>query len=64
MRPRLSLAAVWLIFCALAAGTAAAQSPFAGTWKLNQEKSQMTGDLLKFGPAAGDAMELTAAGTT
>ena len=64
MRSRLSLAAFWLFTCVLAASTAAAQSPFAGTWKLNQEKSQMTGDLLKFGPAAGDAMELTAAGTT
>ena len=53
-------------FCiALAtAGTAAAQNPFAGTWKLNQDKSQLAGDTMKFGPAAGDAIELTAGGVT
>ncbi len=44
--------------------TAAAQNPFAGTWKLNQEKSQLAGDTMKFGPAEGDAIELTAGGVT
>lgn len=49
---------VWLA----AAGTAVAQNPFAGTWKLNQEKSQLAGDTMKFGPAASDAIELRAGG--
>jgi hypothetical protein len=60
---RFIFATIWL-FTSLAAGTAAAQNPFAGTWKLNQEKSQMAGEMLKFGPAADDAMELTAGGLT
>jgi hypothetical protein len=60
---RLVFAAIWL-FLPLAATTAAAQNPFVGTWKLNQEKSQLAGDLMKFGPAAGDAIEQTAGGIT
>ena len=40
------------------------KTPFAGTWKLNQEKSQLAGDTMKFGPAEGQAMELTAGGTS
>ena len=58
------LATVWLFLSLAAAGTAAAQNPFVGTWKLNQEKSQLTGDTLKFGPAAGEAIELKAGGIT
>jgi hypothetical protein len=58
------LATVWLFLWLAAAGTAAAQNPFVGTWKLNQEKSQLTGDTLKFGPAAGEAIELKAGGTS
>jgi hypothetical protein len=58
------LATVWLFLSLVAAGTAAAQNPFVGTWKLNQEKSQLTGDTLKFGPAAGEAIELKAGGIT
>jgi hypothetical protein len=59
---RFLFTALWL--SAAMAGTAVAQSPFAGTWKLNQELSQLGGDTLKFGPAEGQAMELTAGGTT
>ena len=60
MRPRRSLfAAAGLLACVAAASTATAQSPFSGTWKLNQEKSHLAGDILKFGPAQGNAMELT-----
>ena len=44
---------LWLFLHCAAAATAAAQNPFAGTWKLNQEKSQLAGDTMKFGPAAG-----------
>jgi hypothetical protein len=57
------LATVWL-FLSLAAGTAAAQNPFVGTWQLDQEKSQLAGDTMKFGPAAGDAIELAAGAIT
>lgn len=61
---RCLLATVWLFLSLAAGGTAAAQNPFVGTWKLNQEKSQLAGDTMKFGPAAGDAVELTAGGMT
>jgi hypothetical protein len=63
MRPgqRLS-AAVWFFLLLLTAASAAAQNPFAGTWKLDQEKSQLAGDTMKFGPAEGNAIELTAGG--
>ena len=64
MQFRLSLAALWLFTSICAAGTASAQNPFAGTWKLNQEKSRMTGDIIRFGPAADDSMELTRDGVT
>lgn len=45
------------------ASFAAAQNPFVGVWKLNQEKSHLAGDTMTFGPAAGDAIELKAGGT-
>ncbi len=65
MRPGRFLSGIIFLFITLAtAATAAAQNPFAGTWKLNQEKSQLAGDTMKFGPAAGDSMELTAGGVT
>jgi hypothetical protein len=65
MRPRQVLSVmIWLLLSIAAAGTAAAQGPFVGTWKLNQEKSQMTGDIMKFGPAEGQAIQLSARGTT
>jgi hypothetical protein len=65
MRPgRFLSAAFWLLITVVATGTAVAQNPFAGTWKLNQEKSQLAGDTLKFSPAEGQAMELTAGGTS
>lgn len=62
MQTRYSLAAFCLLTSLCAAHTAAAQSPFAGTWKLNPEKSQMAGETLKFGPAAGGSIELTSGG--
>jgi len=57
-------AAIWLYLSLATASTAAAQNPFIGTWKLNQEKSQLAGDTMKFGPAASEAIELIAGGTT
>jgi hypothetical protein len=65
MRSRSLLFAVLCWFtCIAAVATAAAQNPFVGTWKLNQEKSQMAGDTLKFRPAEGEAIEVTAGGVT
>jgi hypothetical protein len=65
MRPgRCLIAALWVFTAMTAATTAMAQNPFTGTWKLNQEKSQMAGDILKFGPAQGEAIELTSGGMT
>ncbi len=61
---RFSFATIWLFLSLATAGTAAAQNPFVGTWKINQEKSQLAGDTLKFGPAAGNAIELSAGGIT
>jgi hypothetical protein len=58
------LATLWVFVWLAAAGTAVAQNPFVGTWKINQEKSQLAGDTMKFGPAAGDAIELSGGGTT
>jgi hypothetical protein len=64
MRVRRLCAAIWLFTSIALANTAAAQNPFAGVWKLNQDKSQLAGDTMKFGPAAGEAIELTASGLT
>jgi hypothetical protein len=61
--PRRSLFAAACLFACLTARTATAQNPFSGTWKINQEKSQLAGDILVFGPAEGQAIELTSGGT-
>jgi hypothetical protein len=60
---RVSIALAWVITSIGAAQIAAAQNPFAGTWKLNLEKSQMTGEQLTFGPAAANSIELNGGGT-
>jgi hypothetical protein len=61
MRPARLVSVSLRLFLALAtAGTALAQSPFAGTWKINPELSQMAGDTVTFGPAAEDSIEYTA----
>ena len=41
-------ATVCLFLFLAAAGTAEAQNPFVGTWKLNQEKSQLAGDIMSW----------------
>jgi hypothetical protein len=64
MRPGHRLAAVWFFLSLIGAASAAAQNPFTGTWKLNQDKSQLAGDTMKFGPAEGNAMQLTAGAFT
>lgn len=53
----------WLLLLMGTGGLAAAQNPFVGTWKLNQQKSQLAGDTMSFGPAQGEAIELNAGGT-
>jgi hypothetical protein len=58
------VAAIWVFVSLAASSTAVAQNPFVGTWKIDQEKSQMAGDTMKFGPAQGDAIELSSGGTT
>jgi hypothetical protein len=65
MRPgRFLSATIWLFISIVTIGTATAQTPFVGSWKLNQDKSQLAGDTMKFGPAQGDAIELKAGGVT
>jgi len=64
MRLHSLLALSSLALCIAAGNTATAQSPFAGTWKMNQEKSQLTGDTMKFGPAQEQSIELVAGGAT
>lgn len=44
-----------------AASFAVAESPFVGTWKLNQEKSHLAGSTLKFSPAANGMLRETIA---
>lgn len=57
------LSTILILVAALCLATSAvAQSPLAGTWKFNQEKSKLTGDTMQFAPAAGDAVKFTAGG--
>ena len=42
------IATAYLVVLLLATGLAAAENPFAGTWKLNPAKSKFTGDTMKF----------------
>jgi hypothetical protein len=37
----------------------AADNPFAGTWKVNKDKSKMVGDVVRFAPAADGAVRTT-----
>jgi len=64
MRPGQRFSTIWFLLALVTTATAAAQNPFAGTWQLNQEKSQLAGHTLKFGPAEGDAIQLTASGVS
>ena len=58
MRPVRLLAATLFFFAT--AGVTFAQSPFAGTWKINPELSQLAGDTVSFGPGAEDSIEYKA----
>jgi len=58
-------AATVCLFVLLGAGSLqSAENPFVGTWKLNQEKSHLTGDTMKFASAGSGMIRLTAAGTS
>jgi hypothetical protein len=57
-------ATAWLWIGLSATVPAMAQNPFTGTWKLDQEKSQMTGRILKFRPAQQHAIEISGGGET
>ena len=62
MTKRLTIALALAVFCF--AASAFAQSPLAGTWKFNPEKSKITGDTMSFAPAPGDAVKFSAAAMT
>jgi len=48
---------------ALVVTTAAfAQSPLAGNWKFNPEKSKLTGDTIRFAPAGNELIRVTSGG--
>jgi hypothetical protein len=55
-----------ILFAAVLGNTSlalAANSPFAGTWKVNLDKSVLVGDTVKFS-SAGDAMRMSSGGDT
>ena len=49
-----------IVAVAASASAALAQSPFFGNWKMNNEKSHLTGDIVQFSPAPGGAIKFTA----
>ena len=51
-----------LIVLLLATGLAAAENPFAGTWKLNPAKSKFTGDTMKFERTSSGEIHWSGAG--
>jgi hypothetical protein len=59
---RISTGAVWALVLAFAGGLAAAENPFAGTWKLNPAKSKLTGNTMKFEKTASGAIRFSASG--
>jgi len=59
---KLAIATVCLFALFGAFGLAGEESPFAGTWKLNQAKSHLTGDTMKFTDAGSGAVRMTAGG--
>jgi hypothetical protein len=49
-----------IVAVATSAAAAFAQNPFLGTWKMDNEKSHLTGDVIEFSPAPGGAIKFTA----
>jgi hypothetical protein len=62
MRKRYSL--VVAIAMLAAAGTALAESPWAGTWKMDPSQSKLTGDTIRFASGADGEMSYTSGGHT
>jgi hypothetical protein len=54
----------WALAFGSTCTVALAQNPFVGTWKLNPEKSHLTGEIVQFTPAPDGALQLTADGST
>ena len=61
---RIRIVAVCALVLAFAGGLAAAENPFAGTWKLNPAKSKLTGDTMKFEKTPSGEIRCSASGTT
>ncbi len=53
-----------LIALTIATGLAAAENPFAGTWKLNPARSKFTGDTMKFERTSSGEIHWSGAGLT
>ena len=51
--------AIGFLFTAISMTSVAANSPFDGTWKLNQEKSKLAGDTMSFASAGSGSMRYT-----
>ena len=61
---RIKILAVCVFVFAFAGGLAAAENPFAGTWKLNPAKSKFTGDTMKFEKTPSGAIRVSGSGMT
>jgi len=61
---KIRLATVLAVVLALGGGLAAAENPFAGTWKLNPAKSKLTGDTMKFEKTASGAIRWSGSGVS
>lgn len=61
---KISVATVCLFALLGAAGSVAAENPFAGTWKLNPAKSHLTGDTMEFADAGSGAIRGTVGGVS
>jgi hypothetical protein len=46
------------------AGTALAESPWTGKWKMDPSQSKLTGDTIRFASSGGDEMAYTGEGHT
>jgi hypothetical protein len=61
---RIKILAVCALVFAFAGGLAAAENPFAGTWKLNPAKSKFTGDTMKYEKTPSGAISWSGSGFT
>jgi hypothetical protein len=59
---KIRMGAVGVFVLVFAAGLAAAENPFAGTWKLNPAKSKLTGDTMKFEKTPSGAIRASGSG--